>query len=668
MGSAARGRGDRFFLFFSFLTRARSLSHPSAAARAGKSVLQLDAAPRFGGGWATLNLEELVAWLTSAGSGNVDADDSAQPAPSSSSSAGDVEEEGAGRLIRLPRPRPGALRGASLLLAPGVTLASLGPARAYALDLAPAPLYAAGPAVAALLAAGAAPYTEFRLAGPGWVWDGAAAGLAPVPASRADVFRDGRLALADKRAVMRFLGGAAAALMGSGSAAPASLADALHSEAVPLAATVARAGLPRVVADAVVYGLAGADADQGAWEDEKKGEAAAAGEAEVPGHPPPPPPAVPAPPAWCAAPLSGKDGGRALSLYLNSLGRYGSGGSGGGGGGGGGGALLIPVHGAGELPQAFARAAAVAGGAAALRRTAVAVEVEGGEGDDDDDGARLTAVAVHLAPGQRLTCRALAAGEEVVAGGPPAAAGGLALLARPPSGAAAAPAPPAVSRAIVILDGPLQPLGSGGGDALPPLPPSPDGTTGVLVLPPRCLSAAYPPAAVRGLQVGPPTAACPPGKVVLYLSTPAALTAGPQADLEPALAALARTPGGGGGEAAEEAQGGRPAVLFAAFYREPGPAPAGALAAGMPANVALLPPPTGALTAGAAAVAAAGAALEGLWPGGAVGLFPAEATAAGALETGDEADTAAAAAPPAGDDSDEEAAAALSAALAGLDA
>lgn len=595
-------------------------------------MIQLDASPRFGGGWATLNLEELVGWLTAEAS----ADAGAPSTSTSTSSENDVEEEG--RLIRLPPPRAGALPGASLLLAPGVTLASLGPSRAYALDLAPAPLYASGPTVAALLAAGAAPYTEFRLAGPGWVWDGAEGGLVPVPASRADVFKDGRLALAEKRGVMRFLAAAAEALGGGegGGAAAGPLADALHSESVPLAAMVAGASLPRVVADAVVYALAGADADQGAWE---------AGGAEEREAPPPPPPSassVPAPPAWCAAPLSGKDGGRTLSLYLNSLGRY---------GGGGGGALLVPVHGAGELPQAFARSAAVAGGAAALRRTATAVEVEG----DGDRDSPLAAIAVHLASGQRLTCRALAAGEEVVAGAPP----GSGVEPSPPLSASTAP----TSRAIVILDGPLKPLGGEGAA-------SPDGTTAVLVFPPRSLSSTFPPHAVRGLQVGPPTAACPAGKVVLYLSTPGMSAAGPQADLEPALAALARTPGekedeemGGGAPAAPAST--TPSVLFAAFYREPGPAPPG-LVEDLPGNVALLPPPTGALTAGAAAVAAAGAALEGLWPGGGVSLFH-EAAAAVVAEEQEMAD-----APPvaqaAGDDSDEEAAAALAAALAGLDA
>lgn len=592
-----------------------------------------------------------MAWLTSAGG--------AGDSPPLSTSSENVGEEG--RLILLPRPRAGALPGASLILGPGVNLASLGPSRSYALDLAPSPLYASGPAVAALLAAGAAPYAEFRLAGPGWVWDGLAGGLTPVPASRADVFKNGRLALAEKRGVMRFLSGAAAALGGAGeggaaAAAGGPLSDALNSETVPLADTVAGAALPRVVADAVVYALAGADADQGAWEGR--------GGCAPPTSPPPredrkafppfPLSSVPAPPAWCAAPLSGKDGGRTLSLYLNSMGRYGC--------GDGGAAFLVPVHGAGELPQAFARAAAVAGGAAALRRTAVAVEVEGEEGEDEEAPSPLSAVAVHLATGQRLTCRALVAGEEVVAGAPPRA-GDLALLA--PSAPAAAPT--AISRAIIILDGPLMPLAGEAGGAPTP-PSSPAGlTTAVLVLPPRCLSPTYPPAAVRGLQAGMPTSACPAGKVVLYLSMPAVSAAGPQADLEPALTALARTPWNKGKDGEEVAPSPLPSVLFAAFYREPGPAPPG-LAEGMPANVALLPPPTGALTAGAAAVAAAGAALDRLWPGGQVSLFPEvpREVAAPADKEGEMA--AMSALPGAGDDSDEEAAAALSAALAGLDA
>lgn len=631
-------------------------------------MLQLDAAPRFGGGWASLNLEELVAWLT---------ESAEEEGGGGGATSTDDDDGGAARprLIRLPPPRGAALPGASLILAPGVSLASLGPARGYSLDLAPTPLYAGGPAVAALLAAGAAPYAEFRLAGPGWVWDGAAGGLVPVPASRADVFRDGRLALPEKRGVMRFLAAAAAALGAGGGPGGGPLADALHSEGTPLAAIVTRAGLPRVVADAVLYGLAAADADQGGWE---RGEGAMEGGAGGRGIPPPSPPpsaVVPAPPAWGAAPLSGKDGGRTLSLYLASLGRYGSPAAAGGSG-----ALLAAVHGTGELPQAFARASAVAGGAAALRRTAVAVEVA----EEEGGGGRLAATGVRLSTGQRLTCRALAAGEEVVAG---AGRGSPAPLLE--AGGAPGGHPPSVSRAIAILDGPLAPLGcgDGAGAAAAPPTPSPDGVTAVLVLPPRCLSAAggggssssssgrpYPPHAVRGLQAGHPTAACPAGRVVLYLSTPATSPAGPQADLEPALAALARLPGGKGkgkegGEGTSKPRQ-PPAVLFAAFYREPGPAPPGA-GDGLPSNVALLPPPTGALTAAAAAVAGAGAALEALWPGGEVRLFPSGAAAqgpAGAAGEGAEAGAAVDAAPPSGDDSDEEAAAALAAALAALDA
>ena len=94
------------------------------------------------------------------------------------------------------------------------------------------------------------------------------------------------------------------------------------------------------------------------------------------------------------------------------------------------------------------------------------------EGEDEEAPSPLSAVAVHLATGQRLTCRALVAGEEVVAGAPPRA-GDLALLA--PSAPAAAPT--AISRAIIILDGPLMPLageaGGAGGAGAPAGAPAP---------------------------------------------------------------------------------------------------------------------------------------------------------------------------------------------------
>lgn len=99
-------------------------------------MLQLDPGACYGGAWATLHLDELLAAL---GSGPPHTPDGLSPPLRLSP----------GRVLR----RPGA---------------ALGPSRDYNLDLAAKVLFGAGGMISLLLGSGAHHYTEFKLVQGRW--------------------------------------------------------------------------------------------------------------------------------------------------------------------------------------------------------------------------------------------------------------------------------------------------------------------------------------------------------------------------------------------------------------------------------------------------------------------------------------------------------------------
>ena len=153
-----------------------------------------------------------------------------------------------------------------------------------------------------LLRSGAHAYLEFKavecvaLLGQA----GAAGGgeLRPIPASRAEVFSSTLLSPADKRALMRTLKAAGTEEEG---------ASALFPADTPFATALREAGLSEPLADAEMYGIALLESAEG---------------------------------------VSAAEGAAAIRRYLSSLGRF-----------SGAGALLAPLYGASELPQAFCRTA-----------------------------------------------------------------------------------------------------------------------------------------------------------------------------------------------------------------------------------------------------------------------------------------------------------------------
>ena len=184
----------------------RSFTRRSAA-KAGKSVLHLDPCEAYGGEWGVL-APDTGADGSSTFGWRLPPTPATPPSPSpspppSSPSPGEILLPALGAPARAfgPASRFSSSRGS---IAPGGDLA-LAPNR-FILDLAAGAKLAtcaSDPLVDALVASGAHKYVEFRSIARTWMyWDGA---FAPVPASRAEVFRDATMAPGEKRALMRTL-------------------------------------------------------------------------------------------------------------------------------------------------------------------------------------------------------------------------------------------------------------------------------------------------------------------------------------------------------------------------------------------------------------------------------------------------------------------------------
>ena len=283
--------------------------------------------------------------------------------------------------------------------------------------------------------------------------------FAAVPASRAEVFRDKTLSLAEKRALMRVLkhvvrvaerdgtvvgagdpDAADAAVGAPGSewraaASEDSSVEPLSSDLSPLyeredelfSAALERLGLGENTSASLAVQFA----------------LALSGDENETAH----------------------DGFERLTAYLASLHRFGRDV----------GAALVPLYGASEFPQAFARLAAVHGATYALRVGVRRVAFSPAGDKKKSDGESI-ATAV-TAGGQRLACRALAAGD--------AAFGAAAAATR------------WVSRMTAVVDGACVPEKNKSGE------------TTMLVFPPGAVRGAPAGAATRVAQMSAATGACP---------------------------------------------------------------------------------------------------------------------------------------------------------------
>ncbi|KAH9306363.1 hypothetical protein KI387_010767, partial [Taxus chinensis] len=281
----------------------------SAAASAGHNVLHLDPNAYYGYHWTSLSLDEFTQWASSSGLLN-----STKPHPQIIN-ANQILKSPDGEDLLLEVLTDRSLYSDFELKT--YSSESLGPSRSFNLDIAAPKLsFCGGPLVDLLLRSGANNYMEFKSVEGSYIWSGSGQGLTPVPDSRASIFQDRTLSLAEKRHLMRFF-----KLMQNKEEL---LKEDLESRFVDF---LDKQRLPSSIKSMILYAIALADHDQG---DESQGRSTV---------------------------LRTKDGIESLVLYLSSIGRFANAS----------GAFLYPVYGQSELPQAFCRTAAVKGTIYVLR-------------------------------------------------------------------------------------------------------------------------------------------------------------------------------------------------------------------------------------------------------------------------------------------------------------
>ncbi|CAK7324268.1 unnamed protein product [Dovyalis caffra] len=317
-----------------------------------------------------------------------------------------------------------------------------------------------------MLKSGASQYVEFKSIDASFVGDENGK-LWNVPDSRAAIFKDKRLSLTEKKQLMRFFklvqGHLASTVMagssggdgngnGNGNENDEEEGKAKISEEDlerPFVEYLSKMQLPPKIKSIILYAIAMADYDQNDM-------------------------------GVCQDLLKTKDGIDRLALYQSSVGRFTNAS----------GALIYPIYGQGELPQAFSRRAAVKGCLYVLRMPVTALLME------KDSGSYK---GVRLASGQDIFSQKLVLDPSVTLTSPSASPSDLLhdsfrfLSIRDIKGK--------VARGIYITRSSLKP----------------DTSNFLAVYPPRSL---YPDqiTSIRALQISGNLAVCPLGMFVLYLS------------------------------------------------------------------------------------------------------------------------------------------------------
>ncbi|KAK6944831.1 GDP dissociation inhibitor [Dillenia turbinata] len=309
----------------------------AAASAAGKSVLHVDPNPFYGSHFSSLPLLDFSSYLLSLSS------------PTTVTASGSASDEVDYVAVDL---NTRSLYSDVEITPASDELSDL--SRKFNLDLAgPRVLLCADPAVDLILKSGANQYIEFKSIDSSFVGD-VNGEFSSVPDSRAAIFRDRSLGLMEKNQLMRFFKlvqehfGQNASESSENSTVKISEED-LNS---PLAEFLSKMKLPQKIKSMILYAIAMVDHDQDEIKD-------------------------------CKKKLLTKDGLDRLALYSSSVGRFPNAL----------GALIYPIYGHGELPQAFCRRAAVKGCIHVLRMPVPAILVNKNGG-----GYR----GVRLASGQDL--------------------------------------------------------------------------------------------------------------------------------------------------------------------------------------------------------------------------------------------------------------------------
>ncbi|KAL8090093.1 hypothetical protein AgCh_039534 [Apium graveolens] len=295
----------------------------AAASAAGKSVLHLDSNAFYGSHFASLSLSDLSSFLTLPPSLPISPQNlvSLPNSPQNLVSLPNSPQN----LVSLPLQTRNLYSDVSISKS-----GEIEDERRYSVDLAgPRVLFCADLAVDLLLKSSANQYMEFKNVDECLIWEGEK-GFRNVPDSRSAIFKDKRLDWREKNQLMKFFKLVQRHLSEEEGEGSERISD--EDLESPFAQFLNRMMLPANIKSIILYAIAMADCDQDLTEIK----------IEV---------------------LKTKEGIKRLALYNSSVGRFPNAL----------GALIYPIYGQGELPQAFCRRAAVKGCIYVLRMPVIAL-------------------------------------------------------------------------------------------------------------------------------------------------------------------------------------------------------------------------------------------------------------------------------------------------------
>ncbi|EOA30250.1 hypothetical protein CARUB_v10013372mg [Capsella rubella] len=409
----------------------------AAASSSGSSVLHLDPNPFYGSHFASLSLPDLTSFLHSNSASPPPPPSSPPPLPPSSSHdlvSVDIFHRSLYSSVEISSFDSEILEEHS---------------RRFNVDLCgPRVVFCADESINLMLKSGANNYVEFKSIDASFVGDSSGE-LRSVPDSRAAIFKSKSLTLLEKNLLMKFFKLVQSHLASDDTTVKISEED-MES---PFVDFLAKMRLPPKIKSIILYAIAMLDYDQDNME-------------------------------TCRHLLKTKEGIDRLALYIKSMGRFSNAL----------GALIYPIYGQGELPQAFCRRAAVKGCIYVLRMPITALLL------DKVSGAYK---GVRLASGQEIFSQKLILDPCITVG-----LESLSSLTDQQNETLSVIVPKAmintqkIARGICVIRGSVKA----------------DISNALIVYPPKSL---FPEqlTAIRVLQLGSGLAVCPADMHVLYLST-----------------------------------------------------------------------------------------------------------------------------------------------------
>ncbi|KAI3963562.1 hypothetical protein MKW92_012428 [Papaver armeniacum] len=420
----------------------------AAASVAGKTVLHVDSNSFYGNQFSSLSLDDFTSFLHA----QKTQPESTLPHSSVVNGSSDVDGDNDYVIFNLkPKSLYSDIEISSLPEEESVKACS----RKFNLDLSgPRVMFCADSVVSLLLKSGGKHHVEFKSIDGSFIY-GANGELSAVPDSRSAIFKDRSLGLTEKNQLMRFFKLVQAHIEGSTEHAEGSdESRRIKDEDLesPFIEFLNKQRLPTKIKSMILYAIAMADYDQEN-------------------------------PELCKNLLKTKDGIESLALFHSSIGRFTNAL----------GAMIYPIYGQGELPQAFCRCAAVKGALYVLRMPVTALLLSKENGD---------CKGVRLASGQEILSQHLVINPSVTGPSPP-------FLPRDPSlpeecseSDDKGEVIEKVARGICIIRGSIK-------SELSNL---------LVIFPPRSLCSEQL-SSIRVLQLGSGLSVCPSGMSVLYLST-----------------------------------------------------------------------------------------------------------------------------------------------------